>query len=114
MASPTAIALVTVGAASGLVGFVLSIVNQKRLRHTVTWLKKERHAEWEALPWITRTLHPISAVSRLNQRLEHDPEFAHHYGIVMRARPPMVAALGVSLGTIVIALIGSLTGLWEL
>ena len=111
--SPTAIALVTVAAIAGMFGFVLGIVNQ-RLRNTVTWLKEERRAEWEALPWLTRTLHPISAVSRLNRRLQNDAEFAVRYAVVRRARPPMLASLSVSLGAIAVALVGSLVGLWTL
>lgn len=113
-ASPTALALVTVAAVAGLYGFVISILNHRRLRDTVAWLKAERRAEWEALSWITRTLHPISAISHLNRRLHNDAEFAMRYAAVRRARPHMLAALGVSLGAAVIALIGSFIGLWPL
>ncbi len=110
--SPTAIALITVAAIAGLFGFVLSIVNQKRVRHTVTWLQDNRPAEWQALPWFLRTVHPLSAIARLNRQLSGDPEFAMHYAAVYRGRPPMLAALGVSLGSIIIALAGSFAGFW--
>ena len=113
-ASPTAIALVTVAAIAGLFGFVLSIQTQRRLRDTVTWLKENRRAEWEALPWTTRALHPISAVTRLKRALHNDAEFTMHYAAVTRVRPHMLAALGVSLCAIATALIGSFVGLWTL
>lgn len=112
--SPTAIALITVAAIAGLFGFVLSIVNQKRVRHTAEWLRDERPTEWEAVPVLLRTVHPLSAIGRLNRTIRNDPEFAMHYAAVHRTRPPMLAALGVSLGSIVIVLLGSFTGWWSL
>ena len=63
---------------------------------------------------VLRIVHPLSAIARLNRTIRNDPEFSMHYAAVYRTRPPMLAALGVSIGSIVIVLFGSVVGLWNL
>ncbi len=107
-------ALLSIAALSAVTAFFMSIINERRQRDFLSWVRTARPAAWQLLPRTIHLLPSTAAVTHLRRLLPGDVDFEVRDTRARRGRPAMLAALLTGLSAIGVTFVGVALGIWSI
>lgn len=105
-------ALLSVAGVATVAAFILNIMNERRLRGLLNWVRTARPAAWQLLPRSVHLLPGTAAMVHLRRHLAGDTDFAVRDRAARRGRPAMLGALLTGVAAIGLTLAGVVLGVW--
>ncbi len=107
-------ALIILATLSTIAAFYLTIVNDRRQRDLLQWVRTARPAAWRAMPRTVYLLPDAAAVAYFRRQLASDVDFVLRDAAARRGQPAMFAALAMGIAAIGMTVGGVALGVWSI
>ncbi len=107
-------ALICLATLSTIAAFTMTIVNDRRQRDLLQWVRTARPAAWRAMPRTVYLLPDAAAVAYFRRQLASDIDFVLRDAAARRGEPAMFAALATGVAAIGITVGGVVLGVWSI